>query len=150
MGSPPTVRICKVNPKHAGTCTYFIDPVYEDVPALEIKGQWALLADDAPSNDGSPRRQGQGCAYPGFSVTHVESGMALAQYLTEAVARDLLDKAYQACPQGSVLGRKKKADWDRPLLPALRSLRDEALEASRLEVRASGVAWMRYPGDILP
>lgn len=150
MTKPLTVRVCKVNPAVAGTCCYFMDPVYEEVPALEIKGQWALTAAEPPPNDGSPRRRGQGCAYPGFNVTHTKTGMALAQYLTEAVARDLLDKAFAVKPRGAIVGGREMMNGMKPLIPALRRLVTEAVDASTREVRASGVAWPRYPGDILP
>jgi hypothetical protein len=127
-----------------------MDPVYEDVPALEIKGQWALTAAEPPPDDGSPRRRGQGCAYPGFNVTHTKTGMALAGYLTEAVARDLLDKAFVVKPRGAITAGEAMMSGQRPLIRALRTFVTEAVDASTREVRASGVAWMRYPADVLP
>lgn len=130
-----TVRICRPAPAVAGTCGYFLDLVYEEVPVIEVRGQWALHKAGEVGKDGSPNRRQQGGCADGYNVTHVPTGMALAGYLTEETARSLLAGVHAYKPRGSIFRRGPALlNGMRPPLRALVVMAEEAVAASRKSV----------------
>lgn len=110
--TPPTPKTIRMRVRHPDAPE---TEAFEEIPVDEVQGQWALhlTRDSRPGPALGPCQGGVEAGewphlfgHPGFSVSHVPTGVALASHLDGGAATWLLAEVNRIRPSGAVTTRR--------------------------------------------